>query len=47
MSRAWPDVEVKALISIWGEQKVQEELDGAVRNKQFFWYTKENSRTGI
>ncbi len=28
----WSDVEVRALISIWGESDVQE-LDGAVRNK--------------
>ena len=27
------DDEVKALLAIWGEDKVQEELDGAVRNK--------------
>ena len=38
MSRgeAWSDNEVKALISIWGESKIQEELDGAVRNKTIF-----------
>ena len=30
---AWTDEEVKALISIWGDSKIQEELDGAVRNK--------------
>ena len=36
MSRAWSDAEVKALITIWGERKVQEELDGAVRNKTIF-----------
>ena len=29
----WLDEEVLALLSIWGEEKVQEELDGAVRNK--------------
>ena len=29
----WADKEVKALIAIWGEGNVQEELDGAVRNK--------------
>ena len=29
----WSDEEVKALIAIWGEANVQEELDGAVRNK--------------
>ena len=30
------DDEVKALLAIWGEDKVQEELDGAVRNKVVF-----------
>ena len=30
---AWSDTEVKALIAIWGEGNVQEELDGAIRNK--------------
>ena len=30
---SWSDDEVKALLAIWGEDKVQEELDGAVRNK--------------
>ena len=29
-SEAWS---VKALISIWGESKIQEELDGAIMNK--------------
>ena len=29
----WSDDEVKALLAIWGEDKVQEELDVAVRNK--------------
>ncbi len=29
----WSDKEVKALIEIWGESDIQEELDGAVRNK--------------
>ena len=32
----WTDREVKALIAIWGEGNVQEELDGAVRNKVVF-----------
>ena len=33
----WLDEEVfLALFSIWGEEKVQEELDGAVRNKAVF-----------
>lgn len=31
----WSDSDVKALIAIWGESIVQEELDGAVRNKVF------------
>ena len=30
------DEEVRALIAIWGESNVQEELDGAVRNKVVF-----------
>ena len=48
MSRAWSDVEVKALITIWGERKVQEELDGAVRNKTIFvGIQKKTSRTGV
>ena len=29
----WADKEVKALLTIWGDSKIQEELDGAVRNK--------------
>ena len=29
----WTDREVKALLSIWGDTKIQEELDGAVRNQ--------------
>ena len=32
----WLDEEVLALVSIWGDEKVQEELDGAVRNKAVF-----------
>ena len=30
---SWSDDEVRALLTIWGEGEVQEELDGAVRNK--------------
>ena len=30
---SWTDNEVKALIGLWGESDVQEELDGVVRNK--------------
>ena len=33
---AWTDEEVKALISIWGDSKIQQELDGAVRNKAIY-----------
>ena len=32
----WSDAELRALIAIWSEKKVQEELDGAVRNKVVF-----------
>ena len=32
----WTDREVKALIAIWGEGNVQEEVDRAVRNKVVF-----------
>ena len=32
----WSDCEVRALIAVWGESNVQEELDGAVRNKVVF-----------
>lgn len=33
---SWSDEEVLALISIWGDARVQQELDGAVRNKAVF-----------
>ena len=33
---SWSDNEVRALISIWGEDRIQEELDGAVRNQATF-----------
>ena len=38
MSRGstWTDAEVTALISIWGDTKIQEQLDGATRNKTIF-----------
>ena len=32
----WSDNEVRAIIAIWGESDVQDELDGAVRNKVVF-----------
>ena len=33
---SWSDEEVLTLIGIWGDAKVQQELDGAVRNKTVF-----------
>lgn len=33
---AWSDAEIMALISIWGESEIQEQLDGATRNKSIF-----------
>ena len=32
----WEEDEIKALIAVWGETGIQEELDGAVRNKVVF-----------
>ena len=32
----WCDEEVRALIHVWGEDKIQQELDGASRNKPIF-----------
>ena len=32
----WSDKEVRALIAIWGDSTIQEDLDGAVRNKVIF-----------
>ena len=36
MASRWSDSEIKSLISIWGESRIQEELDGVVRNKSIF-----------
>lgn len=33
---SWTDTEVKALLAIWGEGKIQEQLDGAARNKAVY-----------
>ena len=33
---SWSDNEVRTLIAIWGEDNIQEELDGAVRNQVIF-----------
>ena len=35
-SSAWSDAEVTALISIWENADIQEQLDGATRNKTIF-----------
>ena len=32
----WTDEEVKALIHVWVEAGIQQQLDGAVRNKSVF-----------
>ena len=32
----WYDEEIRALIRIWGDGKIQDELDGAKRNKTIF-----------
>ena len=32
----WTDEEIKTFIGIWGEARIQKELDGAVRNKSVF-----------
>ena len=32
----WTDEHVKALISVWAEANIQQQLDGAVRNKSVF-----------
>uniref|UniRef100_A0A1X7TRH7 Myb/SANT-like DNA-binding domain-containing protein n=1 Tax=Amphimedon queenslandica TaxID=400682 RepID=A0A1X7TRH7_AMPQE len=35
-SSSWTDKEITALISIWGDTKIQEKLDGSTRNKTIF-----------
>ena len=37
----WSEKEVRDLINVWGERKIQEELDGAVRNKTVFQHVSE------
>ena len=32
----WSDAEVSALIAVWGEANIQEQLDGASRNQTIF-----------
>ena len=38
MSRgsSWSDAEVTALISVWGDADIQEQLDGATRNRSIY-----------
>ncbi len=45
----WSEKEVKALIAVWGESTVQNELDGAVRNKVVFQHIsrQEDGRTRV
>ena len=32
----WTDTEIKALLATWGDERIQAELDGAVRNRSVF-----------
>ena len=32
----WTEAETKALLSIWGSEQIQIELDGVVRNKKIY-----------
>ena len=42
MAFRWSDIEVKVLLSIWGDNRIQEELDGVVRNKLVYQKIAEN-----
>ena len=44
---SWSDNEVRALISIWGEDNIQEELDGAVRQNCLCWDCEEDARVSL
>ena len=33
---AWSEKEMKTLIGIWSDKKVQEELEGSTRNKEIY-----------
>ena len=46
MSRgsAWSDNEVSALITIWGDEDIQDQLDGATRNKTIIEIIARSSR---
>ena len=44
----WSDDEIKVLVKIWGEENIQDELDGAVRNRSVFNnISKEMNKQGI
>ena len=32
----WTEAETKALLSVWGSEQIQSELDGVVRNKNIY-----------
>ena len=40
----WSDAEVSALIAVWGEANIQEQLDGASRNQTIFVNIAKSSR---
>ena len=35
-AQVWTDEEVAALLSAWGDEHIQEQLDGATRNKKVY-----------
>ena len=35
-AREWSEAEVKLLIELWGEEDIQEQLEGAKRNKRVY-----------
>ena len=44
----WEDREVRALIAVWGESNVQEQLDGVTRNKVVYeQISREHKKQGI
>ena len=35
-AQVWTDEEVATLLSVWGDERIQEKLDGATRNKKVY-----------